>query len=189
MTHTILRRRLAASASALLLAAVGLVTISTAASADPPEPEGDGPIVCTGSVTTDYDPPLGPLPKPTTQTVTELLGAAGDGSCTGPFAGGSAVTVFQQDVSCLLQGLGDTLVENEVTYLWLGGATSTITYPVTTVVRAAGQLVVTSTGTVTDGFRDGAVSERIAVYPDLGLLDCLSSSVDQQTGIITVTVT
>jgi hypothetical protein len=188
MTH-ILRRRLTASASILLLATGSLLLSSSTASADPPADEDGELILCTGTVTTDYDPPLGPLPTPTTQTVTEELGTHGDGSCTGPFAGGTATTVFEQDVSCLLQGLGDTLVENVVAYHWQGGQTSTVTYPVTTVLRAAGQLIVTSTGTVTDGYGEGALSERIAVYPDLELLSCLSSTVDQQTGIITVAIT
>jgi hypothetical protein len=188
MTHRTSRNRLAASASTLLLAATAILATGTAASADPPDEDG-GPIICTGTVTTSYSPALGPLPKPTTQTVTEELGTDGGGSCIGPFAAGAAVTVFEQEVSCLLQGLGDTLVENVVTYHWQGGQTSTITYPVTTVVRAAGQLIVTSTGTVTDGFGEGSISERIAVYPDLDLLSCLTSSVQQQTGIITVTIT
>ena len=75
--------------------------------------------------------------------------------CTGPFSSGAADTTFTQQVGCLLQGLGDTLVTNVVTYHWNGGATSTITYPVTTVVHAANQLVVTSTGTVTAGYGRG----------------------------------
>ncbi|WP_159012110.1 hypothetical protein [Streptomyces sp. NRRL F-5123] len=48
-----------------------------------------------------------------------------------------------------------------------------ITYPVTTVVHAADQEIVTSTGTVTAGYGLGSLSERIAVHPGLGLLDRL----------------
>lgn len=70
-----------------------------------------------------------------------------------------------------------------------GGGTSTIAYPVTTVVPAANQLIVTSTGTVTDGYAEGALSERIAAYPDLDVLSCLGSSVAQQTSTLTVTIT
>jgi hypothetical protein len=176
--------RLPAAAAALLLAATGVVADGAAASAE----EETDLILCAGSVTVDYSPALGPLPRSTTQTVTEELGTDGDGSCTGPFAGGTAVTTFQQQVSCLLQGLGDTLVENVVTYHWQGGQSSTITYPVTTVVHAAGQLIVTSTGTVTGGYGEGALSERIAVYPYLDLLSCLTSQVARQTGTITVAV-
>src|SRR6478752_5214955 len=170
-------RRLAAAAAVLLLAASSVVAAGTSASA-----EDDDLILCTGSVTVDYSPALGPLPKLTTQTVTEELGTDGGGSCTGPFSGGTAVTTFQQQVGCLLQGLGDTLVENVVTYHWPGGQSSTITYAVTTVAHAVGQLVVTSTGTVTAGYGAGALSERIAIYPDLDVLSCLTSHVDQQTG-------
>lgn len=176
-------RRSAAGAAALLLAAASVVAEGTSAYAG-----SDDLILCTGAVTVDYSPPLGPLPKLTTQTVTEELGTDGGGSCTGPFAGGTAVTVFQQQVGCLLQGLGDTLVENVVTYHWQGGQSSTITYAVTTVAHAGGQLVVTSTGTVTDGYGEGALSERIAVYPDLNVLSCLTSQVAQQTGTITVAI-
>jgi hypothetical protein len=173
----------------LIVSILGTVALAAAAfsSAVPAQAEGDL-VVCTGSVTVTYSPPLGPLPQETTQGVTEQLGTDG-GGCTGPYPGGTAHTVFTQEVGCLLQGLGDTLVQNVVTYHWQGGATSTITYPVTTVVHAAGQEIVTSTGTVTAGYGVGAVSERIAVYPSLDLLTCLSADVTQQTGILTLTIT
>lgn len=174
-------RRIAAAPLALALAATSI------ALASPAQAQGDA-FSCTGSVTVHYAPPLGPLPQPTTQEVTERLGTHGDGGCVGAVDGGIATTVFQQDVSCLFQGLGDTLVENEVTYHWGNGESSTITYPVTTVVHAANQLIVTSTGTVTDGLGEGALSERIAVYPDLDIASCLNSGVEQQTGALTVSV-
>ncbi|MFJ7626739.1 hypothetical protein ACIQZN_09640 [Streptomyces sp. NPDC097595] len=79
-------------------------------------------------------------------------------------------------------------MQNVVTYHWSGGQTSTITYPVTTVVHAANQEIVTSTGTVTSGYGVGSVSERIAVHPSLSLLDCLGSAITQQTGLLTVTL-
>lgn len=168
---------------------VSMAAVFLAATAAAPAQAQDDLIACTGSVTVHYAPPLGPLPQPTTQEVTERLGANGDGTCTGPFAGGMATTVFRQEVGCLLQGLGDTLVENVVTYRWSGGQSSTVTYPVTTVVHAANQLIVTSTGSVTGGFGEGSPSERIAVYPDLDVGSCLASGVEQQTGTLTVTIT
>ncbi|WP_329224726.1 hypothetical protein OHB07_00200 [Streptomyces sp. NBC_00111] len=174
-------RSLTALAGVFALAATP-VAVATPAQADTPL------IVCTGSVTVDYNPPLGPLPRQTAQGVTEKLGTSGGGSCTGPFAAGSASTGFDQQVSCLLQGLGDTLVQNVVTYHWQGGQTSTITYPVTTVIHAGNQEIVTSTGTVTAGYGVGSLSERIAVYPSLDVLDCLSSAITQQTGLLTVTL-
>lgn len=145
-------------------------------------------LVCTGTATIDYTPPLGPLPRPTTQKVAERLGDQGGGGCVGGKTGGGADTTFQQEVGCLLQGLGDTLVENVVTYHWSDGQTSTITYPVTTVAHLAGQLVVTSTGTVTAGYGQGSASERVAAYPDLDVLACLTSGVSRQTGLLTVTL-
>nr|WSW70843.1 hypothetical protein OG461_34255 [Streptomyces sp. NBC_00995] len=167
----------------------GILALTGALFAPAPSAQAvTSPILCTGSVTVDYAPPLGPLPRLTSQSVTENLGAAGGGGCTGPFTSGTAHTVFDQQVSCLLQGLGDTLVQNVVTYHWAGGQTSTITYPVTTVVHAANQEIVTSTGTVTAGFATGALSERIAVYPSLGLLDCLNSTIGRQTGLLTVSL-
>lgn len=173
-------RSIAALAGALVLVAAAPVGAA-------PARADTSQIVCTGTATVDYSPPLGPLPRQTTQGVTEKLGTAGGGSCTGPFAAGSAYTVFDQEVSCLAQGLGDTLVQNVVTYHWQGGQTSTVTYPVTTVVHAANQEIVTSTGTVTAGYGLGAISERIAVYPSLSVLDCLGSNVTQQTGLLTLT--
>ncbi|WP_253763057.1 hypothetical protein [Hamadaea flava] len=168
---------------------VSALVLTTAVVAAPSAAQADDLIVCTGSVTVHYSPPLGPLPQQTTQQVAERLGSTGGGACTGPFTGGAADTTFVQQVGCLAQGLGDTLVENVVTYHWNGGGTSTITYPVTTVVHAANQLIVTSTGTVTDGYAEGALSERVAAYPDLDVLSCLGSSVAQQTGTLTVTIT
>ncbi|MEV5607450.1 hypothetical protein [Streptomyces sp. NPDC052225] len=148
-----------------------------------------GLLACTGSVTVDYSPPLGPLLRDTSQSVTENPGSSGGGNCIGGVTSGTAHTVFDQQVSCLVQGLGDTLVQNVVTYHWDNGQQSTITYPVTTVVHAANQEIVTSTGTVTSGYGLGAVSERVATYPSLGLLDCLNSTVTRQTGRLTVTLT
>jgi hypothetical protein len=170
------------SLTTVLLAGVIAVVLVAPASAR----AGNDPILCTGSVTVHYSPPLGPLPRSTDQQVAERLGAAGGGGCTGPFASGAADTAFVQQVSCLAQGLGDTLVTNIVTYHWSGGASSTITYPVTTVAHVANQLIVTSTGTVTSGYGQGSLSERIAVYADLDLVSCLSSSVSQQTGTLTI---
>lgn len=176
--------RIAPSLATALLAlvATSVVGFPSAARAH------DDPVACTGAVTVHYTPPLGPLPRSTTQQVAERLGGD-DGSCTGPFTTGAADTSFVQQVSCLAQGLGDTLVANVVTYHWNSGASSTITYPVTTVVHAANQLIVTSTGTVTSGYGQGSLSERVAVYADLDLISCLSSSVTQQTGTLTVTTT
>ncbi|WP_027005746.1 hypothetical protein [Conexibacter woesei] len=174
--------RVARSLSLTLLAAAALAAVPGAAQAQ------DDPVVCTGSVTVHYAPALGPLPRVSSQQVAERLGTGGGGACTGPFSSGAADTSFTQQVGCLLQGLGDTLVTNVVTYHWNGGASSTITYPVTTVVHAANQLVVTSTGTVTAGYGQGALSERIAAYADLDLVSCLSSGVAQQTGTLTVAI-
>ncbi|MYW70186.1 hypothetical protein GTY65_39965 [Streptomyces sp. SID8379] len=177
-----MRKATAAVSGVLTLLAALLIAAAPA--------QSDTPLtVCTGTATVDYSPPLGPLPRQTRQSVTEKLGTDGGGSCTGPFTTGTATTVFDQQVSCLAQGLGDTLVQNVVTYHWQGGQTSTITYPLTTVVHAANQEIVTSTGTVTAGYALGALSERVAVYPSLSILDCLNSTITQQTGQLTLTLT
>ncbi|NUS15279.1 MAG: hypothetical protein HOY69_28435 [Streptomyces sp.] len=173
----------------LIATLVSVIALPTALCAAAAPAHADGDLVtCTGSVTVDYSPPLGPVLRQTQQIVTENLGTAGGGGCAGPFTSGTARTEFDQQVSCLLQGLGDTLVVNVVTYHWQDGRTSTVTYPVTTVVHAADQEIVTSTGTVTAGFGLGSVSERIAVYPSLGLLDCLNGTITRQTGLLTVTI-
>ncbi|MFD7730510.1 hypothetical protein ACFV6F_09015 [Kitasatospora phosalacinea] len=175
-------RTLATAASTLTLLAA---TLATAA----PARADDDPLLCTGSVTVHYDPPLGAVPRQTSQSVTENLGTSGGGTCTGPLTSGTAHTVFDQQVSCLFQGLGDTLVENVVTYHWQNGQSSTITYPVTVVEHAAGQEVVTSVGTVTAGYGLGAASTRVAAYPSLDLLSCLGSTTTQQSGLLTLTIT
>src|SRR4051812_30262909 len=101
---------LAAAIATLLLPA--MLTVSGPAHA------AGALTTCTGTVTDAYSPPLGPIPQPTTQKVVERLGTDGGGTCTGPLTGAIATTVFAQQVGCLAQGLGDTLVTNVVTYRW-----------------------------------------------------------------------
>ena len=127
----------------------------------------DDPIACTGSVTVHYSPALGPLPRVSTQQVAERLGhRAAAAPAPGRSARAPPTPPSRSRSAASCRALGDTLVTNVVTYHWNGGASSTITYPVTTVVHAANQLVVTSTGTVTGGYGQGrAVGARSRPTP------------------------
>lgn len=170
------------------LLGVLLIGATTLAVATPAQAEVDL-INCTGSQLAHYAPPLGPLPRQTTVQVIERLGEDGGGTCTGPVTGGIAAAVFHQQASCLIPPPSGTLPEpNVITYHWHGGAQSTITFTVTTVTRGVGQTIVTSLGTVTDGYRQGAPALRVKALLDLNLSECLASQVEENGGPMTLTI-
>jgi hypothetical protein len=174
------------SAVALALATLGP---ATTLAVGPAHATGDGTplplVVCTGSQTTTYTPPLGPLPRTTAVGTGEGL------TCTGgSFSTGTATASFIEQASCLVPPLaGGTVPPADViTYHWNDGHSSTITYTVTTVVHAANQTVVTAAGTVTSGYLLGAVAEREDITVDLDVLGCLSSAIDEGHATETLTL-
>lgn len=175
--------RITGFAGAVLVAGAATLTIAA-----PPAYAEDGAIVCTGSQTANYAPPLGLLPQQTTVHVTERLGEDGGGTCLGPFGGGLASAVFHQQASCALPSPAGTLPEpNVITYHW-NGAQSTITFTITTVLRGLNQTVVTSVGTVTGGHAQGEPAVRVKTLVGLGIGDCLAGSVEASGGPMTLTV-
>ncbi|MCS0636984.1 hypothetical protein NX801_15205 [Streptomyces sp. LP05-1] len=141
-------------------------------------------VVCTGGQAQHYSPPLGPLPRSTQVGISESLTCLGS-----PFLTGAATASFTESASCLIPPPAGTIPPADViTYHWSDGQSSTITYTLTTVVRAANQTIVTSAGTVTSGYAQGSVVEREVVTVDLDVLGCLASSVDQQNGSEVLTI-
>ncbi|GAA2969735.1 hypothetical protein [Streptomyces enissocaesilis] len=135
-------------------------------------------MVCTGKQTQTYSPPLSPLPKTTTVGLNEDLTCVG-----GPFLTGIGTGTFVLPSSCLLPPPESTVLPPySITYQWSNGQSSTITYTLTAVVQLANQNVVTATGTVTSGYAQGSVAERVVTTLDLDLLSCLASNVDKQNG-------
>jgi hypothetical protein len=151
------------------------------------------PISCTGTQTTNFGPPLGPIPQDTSVTVRERLGtfANNGGQCVGPVTGGHSEVEIQQQASCLVPSPGGAVVidpPNVFVYHWDNGEQSTIVFTVTTVVRVGGQSIITSVGTVTEGFNQGAPAVRHVTLLDLNLQDCLTSSVEQLSGPVVLTI-
>lgn len=145
-------------------------------------------LSCTGTQTAHYAPPLGPTLQNTTVHVDERLGVDGNGTCVGLLTGGHAEEVFHQQASCLVPPPAGTVTPNVLTYHWNNGEKSTITFTTTTVVRAGGQTIVTSAGTVTDGYGQGASAQREKILADIDILECLASSVEQRSGPMTLII-
>ncbi|MEU1630199.1 hypothetical protein ABZ746_33865 [Streptomyces sp. NPDC020096] len=78
---------------------------------------------------------------------------------------------------------------DEITYWWNNGKSSTITFKVTNVVRAAnGTTTVTSLGAVTDGLGKGSVATRVVVLPALSLTACDTTGVEQEVGLASLSI-
>lgn len=140
--------------------------------------------VCRGTQTTTYKPglTLAPTPQAVTTTSTyancELLSEPG---LTTGTSGGTAV----QTLSCL-----DPLKagSGSVTITWNTGETSTFTFT-RTVTRAAGETVVTGTGTITAGKFAGRAAEEVIVGPTLDTLKCIREGITERIGVTTLTIT
>ena len=178
------RIQLLLSAFALV---VGTLMLWTAPSAN--AQAGLELLSCTGTQTAHYAPALGPALRDTTVHVDERVGTDGRGICIGPFTGGHAEAMFQEQVSCLIPPPAGTVTPPyDMTFHWNNGEQSTITFTVNLVTRVAGQTIVTSTGTVTDGFGQGALVQREKILVDLNILECLTSSVGQRSGPMTLII-
>ncbi|MGW4901404.1 hypothetical protein ACWEO9_12180 [Streptomyces albidoflavus] len=173
-----LTRLLLSLGSLIALVAAGLVLAPSASAA---------PIALTcalGSQTTTYSPPITNTPQNTTASINESYG------CASPLVGvssGTGSTSILENASCLLtvQPAGtDTL-----TYHWNTGQSSTITFNLTNVVRAAnGTTTVTSLGSVSSGLGQGSTATRIVVLPALSLTACATTGVSSETGTATLAI-
>ncbi|MEU6160747.1 hypothetical protein [Streptomyces sp. NPDC047130] len=141
-------------------------------------------VVCTGTANQTYSPPLGPLPKTTDVDLNENVTCLG-----GPFLTGTASASFVEQASCLIPPPMDTVLPaGNIVYHWSNGQTSTVTYGLPVVVRAANQTIVTTVGTITSGYSQGSLVEREVVTLDLDVLGCLTSSISKRPGSEILTV-
>jgi hypothetical protein len=138
------------------------------------------PLLCVGTETASFSPPLTNTPRLTTVSATEDL----DYCPLGGVTTGSASGIFQVTASCT----GETLTPTAITYRWNTGQSSAVNYTATSVTRLAdGSTLVVSVGTVTGGFDQGAAAETQIVDPVLNLTLCSGSGVSQVTGPETLT--
>ncbi|MEV0324327.1 hypothetical protein ACIBKX_37535 [Streptomyces sp. NPDC050658] len=185
-TKRLLRRiGISSSAALVLLLPLGIIAPSSSASSADAD---QAPMECVGAIEATYDPPLGPTFRETTVSIEE------DYDCADPVVTeGRSTSTYQQEASCLLPSLEDTLPPSStVTYDWTSTgeqSQSTVQYDTTVVTHPIGQTVVTATGEVISGYREGSVVLVVVVRPNINLLECLASNVHQDNrGTVTLTI-
>jgi len=137
-------------------------------------------LLCEGTETATFNPPLTNTPTLTTVSVTEDL----DYCPLGGVVTGDASGAFQVTASCTTE----TLAPVTVTYSWNTGQSSTVSYTESSITRLAdGSDLVVAVGTVTAGLDQGEAAENEIVEPVLDLTACSGSGVAQVTGPETLT--
>lgn len=165
------RRRLTAMI-ALFLALVSTLVAAPAAHAIPASL-----LYCEGYFSVTYEPPLTNTPTLTEVTFHNDL----DYCAAGAVTSGDASGEFSAIRSCTTLDLPPHPATT--TLYWNTGASSTIAYSFSTVDRLVnGTTVVTSYGTVSHGFGQGAQAVHTAIQPQLDLTACAGSGVAQLTG-------
>ncbi|RAJ38399.1 hypothetical protein K353_04336 [Kitasatospora sp. SolWspMP-SS2h] len=169
-------RAAARTAAALLLVGVPAALATPAAHADPVL------MVCAGTGTQTYQPGITLTTRPTTVTNTSDLTTCAGGPVT---SGHHRFGPFATTASCLYTPPAGP---DAFDLTWNDGTTSHYegTYAVLT---TGGQLVVTSTGTVTSGRFAGKALQEVVAYTAPDLLQCATpQGVTSVSGPITVTV-
>jgi hypothetical protein len=134
-------------------------------------------VHCEGSFTVTYDPPLTNTLRLTEVTFHNELDSCSIGAVTSGDASGE----FSAIRSCTTLDLPPHPATT--TFTWNTGASSTIAFSLSTVDRLVnGTTVVTSYGTVTHGFDQGAQAIHTAVQPQLDPIACVGAGVAQLTG-------
>lgn len=170
----------AAVLAALLGMAMAVIPASPAQALDP--------IACTGEQTAHFGPPLGPIPQPTTIAIDEQYGPDGDGACVGATEGQGHGVAHPPLAACLA---GVPLPGADVIqYTFMDGAAvhMEVTYVVTATVRVGAQTIVTSSGTVTAGDRQGAPVQREVILLSTEIDECLQSELGTITGIAEIII-
>ncbi len=137
---------------------------------------------CTGTEVTTYDPPLTFTRRPTTITVNGVFPVCTDDQAIN----GSYATSFTTSTSCLDLFNSGSATE---TLVWGGSGVTPSTFAFNvTAVELAGQLVVTSTGIITDGMFAPASAQTIVTLVTPNLLNCLTTGIPSATGLTTLAV-
>ncbi|MGK5531151.1 hypothetical protein [Streptomyces sp. URMC 129] len=160
--------------SLLCLLALPLTAAApTARAADAPAPAQA--LLCRGTVTVSYDPPLTSVPKPTRVSGRE------DFVClSGGVTGGFAADSYGTTAGCTSLRL---FTVSTTTYFWDTGQTSHVTYTTTAIERLVnGTVLVTEQGTVTGGLHQGRTAVYQMVLPQPDLLACLGDGVSHLSG-------
>lgn len=138
--------------------------------------------VCTGTEVTTYDPPLTFTRRPTTITVSGIFPTCTDDQAIN----GSYGTTFTTTASCLELWNAGSATE---TLVWGGSGVTPSTFAFNvTATELGGQLVVTSTGLITDGMFSPAGAQKVVVLVTPNLLNCLTTGIAGATGVTTLTI-
>jgi hypothetical protein len=138
--------------------------------------------VCAGTEVTTYDPPLTLVRRPTTITVNGLFPTCTDDQAVT----GSYTANFTTPTSCLDLWNSGTGTE---TLVWGGSGVSPSTFSFNvTATEVAGQLLVTSTGLITDGMFAPAGAQKVVALVTPNLLTCLTTGIPSATGVTTLTI-
>jgi hypothetical protein len=171
-------RRLAVCGAA---AAVALAVLAGTAGASPAH-AGVTLLVCAGTETATFSPPLTNTMQLTNVSVTEDVSLCLLGGVTS----GTASAAFQVPASCT----GETFGPVTLTYDWAGGQTSTVDYTTASITRLAdGSDLAVGVGTVTAGLDQGAVAQDEIIEPALNPLACAGAGVPGVSGPETLTFT
>ncbi|MEV6805338.1 hypothetical protein [Streptomyces sp. NPDC051132] len=138
---------------------------------------------CTGYESQSFNPGLTLVTVPTQTTLQNSF------SCTGlstpDVTNGTIDSTVNRPNSCLT-----VLVPSvDMTIVWDNNPATTSRFQATrAVVTAAGQTVVTDTGTITSGLFTGSIAERVSVTPAINLLDCVGTGITQRSGTVSFSV-
>lgn len=149
------RRSLAALAAVAAALLVGLFAAPTAQASI-------NQITCLGSSTQTFSPGLTNTPQPTAVTISTSYTNCLSLTAPSITSGSSFSAATTPDGSCT-SILESSSTPRPTTITWNTGETSTITQT-TAITSVGGQVVATSTGTVTAGKFLGATSIRVVTY-------------------------
>jgi hypothetical protein len=141
-------------------------------------------VTCAGTATVTISPGLTYTPQ-TVHYTTNLIYSPCVSSDPTLTASSSGSTVDFPGASCLMYPFAGS---GSFTLSWNNGNTSTFAYNATTTI-VAGQVVLTRTGTITAGEFQGDTAIRVVTYPALNPLDCLTTGVTSQIGVVALSIT
>lgn len=177
------------SIAAAVLASVTTCVMAAAGAADAAASDQDDValVVCTGTATQNYSPPLSTTNRSThitsTHTYPSCLDARLDPQLPAVTSAGTALD-YTTDANCLV---APPVTHPPLDIVWSNGQHSYAT--VTTVVtRSTGSTIVTSIGTVGSGLFAGHVIHEVVVYPSLDVVGCLTTGVTSVSGVTTLEV-
>ena len=165
------RRWISRRKTVVAAVSVGLLVGAVAA----PAAHASSLLLCTGTETVTFQPPLTNMP-----TSTHIHFAIDLAHCVGGVSSGESDGDFTLTTDCTVLDILPPAFSD--TYQWNTRASSTATYTAPVLTQVNGSLVVTDTGTVTAGFDSGALANETTTLPEPNLTLCATTGVAQVNG-------